>query len=204
MEFMKPTMLKTAFTVVLAGLSSYFGMLTQPLLVLFFAMVLDYLTGMTKAYIFSQLSSRIGVKGILKKLCYMAMVAVGAAVDYLLHGALKQAGIDLHIELFCGLLVTVWLIINELISVLENLAAIGVPGFPRLNRLLSRLKSTVNEKEDEHDTGNEIEKLQCLYCRGPFEPWHKGQQGRNPGRKSVRRSYGTDQRKSCAKGQICH
>ena len=65
---MKPTMLKTAFTVVLAGLSSYFGMLTQPLLVLFFAMVL------------------------------------------------------------------------------------GVPGFPRLNRLLSRLKSTVNEKEDEHDT----------------------------------------------------
>jgi len=60
--------------------------------------------------------------------------------------------IDLHIELFCGLLVTVWLIINELISVLENLAAIGVPGFPRLNRLLSRLKSTVNEKEDEHDT----------------------------------------------------
>lgn len=117
-----------------------------------FAMVLDYLTGMTKAYIFSQLSSRIGVKGILKKLCYMAMVAVGAAVDYLLHGALKQAGIDLHIELFCGLLVTVWLIINELISVLENLAAIGVPGFPRLNRLLSRLKSTVNEKEDEHDT----------------------------------------------------
>ena len=115
-------MLKTAFTVVLAGLSSYFGMLTQPLLVLFFAMVLDYLTGMTKAYIFSQLSSRIGVKGI-----------------------------DLHIELFCGLLVTVWLIINELISVLENLAAIGVPGFPRLNRLLSRLKSTVNEKEDEHD-----------------------------------------------------
>ena len=137
MKFMKPTMLKTAFTVVLAGLSSYFGMLTQPLLVLFFAMVLDYLTGMTKAYIFSQLSSRIGV---------------GAAVDYLLHGALKQAGIDLHIELFCGLLVTVWLIINELISVLENLAAIGVPGFPRLNRLLSRLKSTVNEKEDEHDT----------------------------------------------------
>ena len=131
MKFMKPTMLKTAFTVVLAGLSSYFGMLTQPLLVLFFAMVLDYLTGMTKAYIFSQLSSRIGVKGILKKLCYMAMVAVGAAVDYLLHGALKQAGIDLHIELFC---------------------AIGVPGFPRLNRLLSRLKSTVNEKEDEHDT----------------------------------------------------
>ena len=134
------------------GVAAYCGQLAAPVLVLLCMMVIDYVTGMVKAYMTAQLSSRIGVKGILKKLCYMAMVAVGAAVDYLLHGALKQAGIDLHIELFCGLLVTVWLLINELISVLENLAAIGVPGFPRLNRLLSRLKSTVNEKEDEHDT----------------------------------------------------
>ena len=148
MEFMKPTMLKTAFTVVLAGLSSYFGMLTQPLLVLFFAMVLDYLTGMTKAYIFSQLSSRIGVKSILKKLCYMIMVAVGAAVDYLLRGAVIGAGITLDVKLFFGMLVTVWLTINELISVMESLAAIGVPGFPRLSKLLERLKNTVSKGDN--------------------------------------------------------
>ena len=148
---MKPTMLKTAFTVVLAGLSSYFGMLTQPLLVLFFAMVLDYLTGMTKAYIFSQLSSRIGVKGILKKLCYMVMVAVGAAVDYLLRGAVIGAGITLDVKLFFGMLVTVWLTINELISVMENLAAIGVPGFPRLQRILRRLRRTVADESGASD-----------------------------------------------------
>ena len=155
MEFMKPTMLKTAFTVVLAGLSSYFGMLTQPLLVLFFAMVLDYLTGMTKAYIFSQLSSRIGVKGILKKLCYMAMVAVGAAVDYLLRGAVIGAGITLDVKLIFGMLVTVWLTINELISVMENLAAIGVPGFPRLQRILRRLHRTVADESGASDEKEE-------------------------------------------------
>jgi toxin secretion/phage lysis holin len=151
-DLMKQTVLKTTVAVLGAGLISYLGTLAVPMLVLLGVMLLDYITGMIKAYIRAELNSKFGIKGILKKLCYMAMVAVGAAVDYLLHGALKQAGIDLHIELFCGLLVTVWLIINELISVLENLAAIGVPGFPRLNRLLSRLKSTVNEKEDEHDT----------------------------------------------------
>ena len=155
MKFMKPTMLKTAFTVVLAGLSSYFGMLTQPLLVLFFAMVLDYLTGMTKAYIFSQLSSRIGVKGILKKLCYMVMVAVGAAVDYLLRGAVIGAGITLDVKLFFGMLVTVWLTINELISVMENLAAIGVPGFPRLQRILKRLRRTVADESGASDEKKE-------------------------------------------------
>ena len=148
----KATVLKSVTAVVGAGVAAYCGQLAAPVLVLLCMMVIDYVTGMVKSYMTAQLSSRIGVKGILKKLCYMAMVAVGAGVDYLLRGALVQAGINLHIELFCGLLVTVWLIINELISVLENLAAIGVPGFPRLNRLLSRLKSTVNEKEDEHDT----------------------------------------------------
>ena len=40
--------------------------------------------------------------------------------------------------------VAIWLIINELISVMENLAAIGVPGFPRLSKLLERLKNTVS------------------------------------------------------------
>ena len=155
MEFMKPTMLKTAFTVVLAGLSSYFGMLTQPLLVLFFAMVLDYLTGMTKAYIFSQLSSRIGVKGILKKLCYMVMVAVGAAVDYLLRSAVIGAGITLDVKLFFGMLITVWLTINELISVMENLAAIGVPWFPRLQRILRRLHRTVADESGASDEKEE-------------------------------------------------
>ena len=121
-------------------------MLTQPLLVLFFAMVLDYLTRHDKSLYFltAQLAHRR--EGYSQKALLYGHGRRRLAVDYLLHGALKQAGIDLHIELFCGLLVTVWLIINELISVLENLAAIGVPGFPRLNRLLSRLKSTVNEK----------------------------------------------------------
>ena len=44
--------------------------------------------------------------------------------------------------------VAIWLIINELISVMENLAAIGVPGFPRLAKLLERLKNTVSEGDN--------------------------------------------------------
>ena len=147
-DLMKQTVLKTTVAVLGAGLVSYLGTLAVPMLVLLGVMLLDYITGMIKAYIRAELNSKFGIKGILKKLCYMAMVAVGAAVDYLLHGALKQAGIDLHIELFCGLLVAIWLIINELISVMENLAVIGVPGFPRLSKLLERLKNTVSKGDN--------------------------------------------------------
>ena len=44
--------------------------------------------------------------------------------------------------------VAIWLIINELISVMENLAAIGVPGFPRLSKLLERLTNTVSKGDN--------------------------------------------------------
>ena len=147
---MKETVMKGTVAVLGASIASYFGSLAAPLLVLLCVMIVDYVTGMVKAYLTAQLSSRIGLRGILKKLCYMAMVAVGAAIDYLLGSALVQVGIDMRVEMFCGMLVAVWLIINELISILENLAVIGVPGFPALTKLIERLKNTVsNSKENE-------------------------------------------------------
>lgn len=141
---MKEGIFKMGIAAVGASIASYFGALAAPLLVLLCVMLIDYVTGLVKAYMTSQLSSRIGLRGILKKLCYMAMVAVGAALDYLLTGALAQAGIDLHIEMFCGMLVAIWLIVNELISILENLAEIGVPGMPALTSLIGRLKNTLD------------------------------------------------------------
>ena len=141
---MKEGIFKMGIAAVGASIASYFGALAAPLLVLLCVMLIDYVTGLVKAYMASQLSSRIGLRGILKKLCYMAMVAVGAALDYLLTGALAQAGIDLHIEMICGMLVAIWLIVNELISILENLAEIGVPGMPALTSLIGRLKNTLD------------------------------------------------------------
>ena len=151
-DLMKQTVLKTTVAVLSAGLVSYLGTLAVPMLVLLGVMLLDYITGMIKAYIRAELNSKFGIKGILKKLCYMVMVAVGAAVDYLLRGAVIGAGITLDVKLFFGMLVTVWLTINELISVMENLAAIGVPGFPRI---LKRLRRTVADESGASDEKKE-------------------------------------------------
>lgn len=152
---MKQTVLKTTAAVLGAGLVSYLGTLAVPMLVLLGVMLLDYITGMIKAYIRAELNSKFGIKGILKKLCYTVMVAVGAAVDYLLRDAVIGAGITLDVKLFFGMLVTVWLTINELISVMENLAAIGVPGFPRLQRILKRLRRTVADESGASDEKKE-------------------------------------------------
>lgn len=145
---MKKNVLQTALALLGASAAAYFSALAVPLCVLLCAMLTDYATGIIKAYMTAQLSSHIGLRGILKKLCYMAMVAVGAGVDYLLEGALGAAGIHLQLKLFCGMLVAIWLIVNELISILENLTAIGVPGFPVLNRLLSRLHTVIEAQAE--------------------------------------------------------
>ena len=69
---MKETVMKGTVAVLGASIVSYFGTLAAPLLVLLFVMIVDYVTGMVKAYMAAQLSSKIGLRGILKKLCYMA------------------------------------------------------------------------------------------------------------------------------------
>ena len=150
---MKKTILKSALAALGASAAAYCGALAAPLLVLLGVMIVDYATGMVKVYITAQLSSKIGLRGVLKKLSYMAMVAVGTAVDYLLTCALSAAGLDVELKLYCGLLVAVWLIVNELISILENLAAIGVPGFPALNRLLRRLRTAIETETEPTEGG---------------------------------------------------
>ncbi|HCA04976.1 MAG TPA: hypothetical protein DEO32_03650 [Ruminococcaceae bacterium] len=83
--------------------------------------------------------------GIIKKVGYLALVGVGVVVDYLLTSALAQIGIKSGMPNIFGLMVIIWLIINELISILENLGEIGVPMPPFLVSAIKTLKGKVDE-----------------------------------------------------------
>lgn len=143
---MKENIFTGLFAIIVAGISAYLQIIAIPMLILITVMIIDYVTGMVSAYINSQLSSRIGVIGILKKLGYLALVCVGVGVDYILYAGLSKIGIDSNVTMIFGLLVTVWLIINELLSILENLSRIGVPMPTFLTKIVSKLKITVESK----------------------------------------------------------
>ena len=146
----KENMFKLIFASILGGLAAYFKVMAIPITVLITVMLIDYISGMTKAWITSELSSKIGLRGIIKKLCYLLVVCVAAVVDWLITSGLKNIGVQVAATYYIGVIVTVWLIINELISILENLGAIGVPLPAFLTKLVKRLKSEVdknNEKE---------------------------------------------------------
>lgn len=127
----------------------YFNALAIPLCVLVIMMSIDYITGMISAWIEKDLSSRKGIVGIVKKISYMALVAVAMTVDYLIHCGFTAINIHFENNMWFGLLVTIWLIINELISILENLGKIGVPIPPFLKKVINRLKISTEDKGEE-------------------------------------------------------
>ena len=153
--------MKDFFHVLIAGalgaLAAYFNVLMIPLVVLAIVMVIDYVTGMAGAAYSGKLSSRVGVLGILKKAGYLALVAVGMVADYLIGSALLKIGIDLQINYCFGMIITVWLIINEMISILENLGELDVPLPGFLVNIIKSLKNKVEERAESKPDENKKE-----------------------------------------------
>ena len=145
---MKDNIIQATVSVAIGALISYFNILLIPILVLIAVMLIDYITGLTSAYRNGELKSKTGLLGILKKVSYLVLVAVGGVVDYLICSGLATAGFDFGVTYCCGLIVCVWLIINELISILENLSELGTPIPKFLVNVVHRLKNTVENKND--------------------------------------------------------
>lgn len=151
---MKENVIQALFSAAIGAIMAYLNILLVPFVVLLVVMITDYLTGMAEAYVNKTLNSRIGVVGILKKIGYIVAVAVGVVADYLITNALIKIGIDINVGGYIGLVVTIWFIINELISILENLTEIGTPLPKFLVSFVKRLKITVDntaESEDDNE-----------------------------------------------------
>lgn len=144
--------LKTAKAVCIAAfglLSSWLGVLAIPVYVLVACNIMDYITGLAAAHRRNQkVSSYVGVLGIAKKVCMWLLIAVGAVVDWLLMYCGSQLGFEIHLPMLAASLVAVWLIINEIISILENVGDIGVPLPGFLTKIVQGLKSKIEGAEE--------------------------------------------------------
>ncbi len=138
---------KAIFIGIFTALSAWLGILAVPVLVLVGMNIADYATGLAAApYRKQKINSYIGFMGIAKKVCMWLVVAVGVVVDWLLTYAAQQANIDMGIGYVVASLVAVWLICNEIISVLENISDIGVKLPPFLIKLVKYIRSQAEDK----------------------------------------------------------
>jgi toxin secretion/phage lysis holin len=96
--------------------------------------VIDYVTGMLAGAYTGQLSSKVGYRGIAKKVMLFSIVAVAHLIDSAIHfNIVMTATIYFYLS-------------NELLSILENAGRTGLPVPDQIKNAVSILKGKGDKK----------------------------------------------------------
>lgn len=138
---------KIFLTTIFGALFSFFGLLTVPLILLVSANIIDYITGLMACPSRGEkVSSYKSFKGIAKKISMYLLIIVGFMIDILIIYGVENLGFTFNFPTIVSCIVAVWLICNEIISILENLIDIGVALPKFLLPLIKLIKSTTETK----------------------------------------------------------
>lgn len=151
--------LKGVITTVVAFISAKLGLLGPVMIFLAILMAGDWITGMM-ASAFEKMngsnkpsagwSSKKGASGIFKKVSYLIAVCVGIGLDWLILAMAKEFDMAIPLKAFFGLLVALWYVLNEMLSIIENLNRMDA----RIPSWLVRTVKYLQDKVD--DAGEEV------------------------------------------------
>lgn len=138
---------KAAFIAAASVVFSWLGILAMPVIILAGLNVTDYITGIVAAKRRNErVTSDRGLWGIVKKIGMWVLVGLGWVMDVLINYAGQYVGLAIKLPFVVATIVAVWLICNEIISILENLLDIGVAMPPFLMPLAQMIKGQVEDK----------------------------------------------------------
>lgn len=116
---------------------SFLGGADNLLIALMAFIVIDFVTGMLSAISSGSLSSKVGHRGVLKKLAYFLLVGFAHVVDVYV--------INVETDYKFRAVAIVLILANEGISILENLSELGVPIPKKLLGLFENMKNRDND-----------------------------------------------------------
>lgn len=146
-------------TGVVAYLSQKLGVTFYLLGLLLVLMAIDYVSGMAASAVEAidhpddrhyGWSSKKGAKGIAKKVAYLCVIAVSMVIDYIVIKTSGVLGVALP-NTMLSLLVSVWYLLNEALSIIENAGRIGAPVPNWLMKYIAALKDKIASHEGEND-----------------------------------------------------
>lgn len=148
--------IQVCVTGLVAYLSQKLGVTFYLLGILLCLMVIDYLSGMAASAVEALdhpddksygWSSRKGAKGIAKKVAYLFVIAVGMVIDYVIIQTSGVLGFNLP-NTMLSLLVTVWYMLNEALSITENAGRMGAPVPEWLMKYIAELKNKIDSSRE--------------------------------------------------------
>lgn len=154
---MNNNVIKAIVTAATGFLSSILGILYVPVLLMVACNLIDYITGLVAAKYRTNggISSYKSMKGITKKVMMWLLVVVGAIIDQVLAYASATLGFAMPFTFLVACIVAIWIICNEIISILENMLDIGVeiPGFllPLVKNIKRQAEGATGIEEDKEE-----------------------------------------------------
>lgn len=143
----KATYIKAIFTTIFAFINALLGTLTVPVILMVFCNVIDYATGLLATpFRHEDINSYKSIRGIIKKVSMWLLVVVGAIIDELIKYAGSTLGYAVPFTFFVACVVAIWIICNEIISILENITDMGVAVPSFLEPIVRNIKSQVEDK----------------------------------------------------------
>ena len=139
-------------TVAISAVMDFLGILAIPVFLMVGCNLIDYITGLVASkYRQEQINSYKGMRGIIKKVCMWLLVIVGAMLDVLIKYATQTMGFNIQVPFIVATLVTVWIVVNEIVSILENLVDIGIELPPFLMPIVRRIKKEIETVTDKNE-----------------------------------------------------
>jgi toxin secretion/phage lysis holin len=126
---------KSALTAAVSATSYLLGGFDKAIQILLTLIIVDYITGIIRAAINGKLDSRVGLKGICRKVFIFAVITVAVMIERFIG---QPESIHNMVAYFY--------IVNEAISILENVDDF-IPIPEQLRQLLNRLKNKGRKKK---------------------------------------------------------
>ena len=130
--------IQLAFTVLGGWIGYFLGGCDGLLIALVAFAAIDYITGIMCAVSEKKLNSKVGFKGICRKVLIFTLVGVANIIDVQVIGTgsvLRTAVIFFYLS-------------NEGVSLLENAAHLGLPIPKKLKEILEQLHDRINEDDN--------------------------------------------------------
>ncbi len=112
-----------------------FGGMDTALYTLIIVIALDTITGLSKAYIQGKLNSKVGMKGFIKKIAFLCLIATAVIIDKLC----DSGGVIRNFAIY-------YFTVNECLSILENCVAMKLPVPKFLTQKLEQLEEEQSSK----------------------------------------------------------
>ena len=140
--------IKLFLVITISAISSYFDKYVPVLCCVLVSIIFDVITGLVRCKITGEaLSSKVGIIGFWKKLALLLALFFGIFIDVYIPILLVISGINIPFSLPIGTFIGCYIILNENISILENLSRSGVILPKWIKQFFKDAKDTMNGKD---------------------------------------------------------